>query len=486
MILNRPLLQNLDRKMYMAFAAIVLFSVAASVYTQNQTYLAFPFLLIGGLVAILDYSFIFYILLFSLPFSMQTGLPGGMSMDMPTEPLMLMLTGCFLMQVITGGIQIERRFITHPLLLILLTMYVWAMYSALFSVSHVKSIKYLLAKIWYIVPFVLFTGTLIRSVKSIRKVWWTALGGVVLIVAYGSIHHTLLGLGFDTANDAYKPFFINHVIYAAMVALFVPVVFFEILLNKNNSLLRNLCIAILCLFLFAVITSYTRASWLSLPVAAIFFVVLRYRLTKKILVVAYVAVAAIAFYFIQNNNYLKYSPDYEKTIFNEGNLEKHLEATYKFEDVSGMERVYRWIAAVRMAGDHPIVGTGPSTFYPEYKRYTVRSFETYVSDNPEKSTTHNYFLLQLAEQGLVGLLLFVTLISYLLILVERLYHRTKVQHYKYLVLGAGLSLVVTIFHLLLNELIEVDKIGAFFFICIAILIKLDIWTKEEVRAQKEA
>jgi O-antigen ligase len=113
----------------------------------------------------------------------------------------------------------------------------------------------------------------------------------------------------------------------------------------------------------------------------------------------------------------------------------------------------------------------------------VKSFRTYVSDNPEKSTVHNYFLLQLAEQGVIGLLLFMALVAYILILPQTLYHRTKNPEMRAVIIGAALCLIIIIFHLTLNELVEVDKIGSFYFISIAFLIKLDIWTKEEKKQE---
>ena len=109
----------------------------------------------------------------------------------------------------------------------------------------------------------------------------------------------------------------------------------------------------------------------------------------------------------------------------------------------------------------------------------MKSFRTYVSDNPEKSTTHNYFLLQLAEQGVPGFLLFLTLLATALLLAERLYHRAAQRpEVRRVVLAATLSLVIIVFHLVLNELVEVDKIGPVFFICLALLVRADTWLTE--------
>ena len=156
--------------------------------------------------------------------------------------------------------------------------------------------------------------------------------------------------------------------------------------------------------------------------AGIFYVVLRLRLTRVVLVGVGLSVAGAATYFVSGDNFMRFAPDYEKTIWHGGNLQAHLESTYKLEDVSGMERVYRWVAAARMVADKPLVGSGPATFYPEYKRYTVSSFRTYVSQNFEQSTTHNYFLLTLAEQGIPGFLLLCALAATALLTAERLYH----------------------------------------------------------------
>jgi O-antigen ligase len=289
--------------------------------------------------------------------------------------------------------------------------------------------------------------------------------------------HAPSGFSFSTINLALFPFYRNHVIYAATLALLLPFCLYAARSTVNKT--RRICWQLMAAtLLFGLLTSYTRASILSLPVAALFYGVLRFRLTRAVLVAAALAVSGGAFYFMSANNFMLYAPNFEKTVFNGKDFSKHLEATYNFQDVSGMERVYRWVAASRMISEKPMVGSGPATFYPEYKRYTVKSFRTYVSENPEKSTTHNYFLLQMAEQGLPGFVLFVILLSTALLTAERLYHRATDAYVRRVVLAATLSLVIIIFHLLLNELVEVDKIGSVFFVCLALLIRAETWVNE--------
>ncbi len=450
--------------------------ISVGLYLDIPVIIALPFLAVSALVLLYDYRAAYYLLMISLPWSVAYTGPGGINTDMPSEPLMLVLTACFLLSAAINK-PLSWEFISHPICRIIALMIMWAIISSLFSVDATKSVKYILAKIWYLVTFILVTGAIIKSVEDLRRICWFFMISLAVVVAVSLVKHAALGFAFDMVNRSVWPFFYNHVIYAAAVAMFVPFTFLLWQQAKNQFLKRLIVLGILVLFLLAIGLSYTRASWLSIPVALIYLFILRFNLTRLVLIASVISVIAAGIYLVRNNNYQLYAPDFATTVYHGGNIEKHLEATYSLEDVSGMERVYRWVAAARMAHDNPIAGTGPNTFYPEYKKYTVSNFITYVSRNPEKSTTHNYFLMTMAEQGVPGLILFTSLVFYALLLGQRLYNQAIDKQLKQTIVAAILSIVITVFHLLLNELIEVDKIGSFFYIALAILIRIDIWQR---------
>lgn len=470
-------MKTTDQRLFVGFVGLLLVGGAAGLLLDSAVWLALPLAVLGVGVLLIDWRWVYYALLAVLAFSREIPLPGGLSLDVPSEPLMLVVLMCLAVNLLLGRSPVPARLWRHPLLVVLGLMLLWAAVSAVFSVSGTKSLKYLLAKSWYIGPFVFVTLGVVQRPAHVWRVAGFFAVGVVATVLYTMVRHGALGFGFATINRAIQPFYINHVIYAATAALLVPYAFFAAR-DAVPGRARTLWYAVLLVLLGGVLLSYTRASILSLVVAGLWYGVVRLRLTGLALAVAAVAAVGGTAYFMSENNYMLYAPDFEKTVFNKGNFEKHLEATYKLQDVSGMERVYRWVAAARMVSDKPLTGSGPATFYPEYKRYTVKSFRTYVSDNPEKSTTHNYFLLQLAEQGVPGFLLFVTLLATALLLFERLYHRSPTPQLRRVTLAAGLSFVVIVFHLLLNELVEVDKIGSFYFIALAVLMRVELWGKE--------
>lgn len=462
----------------MAFVAVVLVAVVGVIASDSMGWLALPAAILGTAVLLIDWRWVFYMLLGTLAFSREVQLPGGLSMDVPSEPLMLLMLLCFVVNVLLRRSNVPRQLWRHPIVLLMGLSLLWSMVSTGTSVNTLKSIKYLLAKTWYIVPFVFVTLDLARSPRTIWRMVAFYAAGVSITVVYTMVRHAPLGFTFDTINTAIKPFYHNHVLYAATAALLTPYALFAAR-SATSQRSRRLWYVAFFLAVAGVSVSYTRASVLALVVAVPYFWVIRWRLTRLALVGSTIATLLGANYFVTGNTYMLYAPDFEKTIFYGDNFQKHLEATYNLEDLSGMERVYRWVAAAHMIVEKPMLGSGPSTFYPEYKRYTVSSFRTYVSGNPEKSTTHNYFLLQLAEQGIPGFLLFITLVFTTLLLIERLYHRSRSEEHRNLVMAAGLAFVVIVFHLLLNELIEVDKIGSFYYFSLAVLMRVQAWQDEE-------
>ncbi|MFN3939796.1 MAG: O-antigen ligase family protein, partial [Chitinophagales bacterium] len=151
----------------------------------------------------------------------------------------------------------------------------------------------------------------------------------------------------------------------------------------------------------------------------------------------------------------------------------HMAATTTLEDVSSAERIYRWIAGVRMVQAKPITGFGPSQFFSNYQEYSVNKFITYISRNEEKSTIHNYYLQLAVEQGFPGVIIWFVLIIMVLILGQKLYHCTTGEA-RTLAMAVTLSYITILVNIALSDLIEADKIGTLFFMLMALLVVLDL------------
>ena len=103
-----------------------------------------------------------------------------------------------------------------------------------------------------------------------------------------------------------------------------------------------------------------------------------------------------------------------------------------------------------------------------------------MSDNPEHASTHNYFLLTFCEQGVFGFLLFSGMYLYALMRCHFIYRMSKIKQDQHIVTACFLALVVFLVHLVLGDMVEVDKNGGIFLLCIAIIISLDTKTKKAI------
>ncbi|MBK8702244.1 MAG: O-antigen ligase family protein [Saprospiraceae bacterium] len=295
--------------------------------------------------------------------------------------------------------------------------------------------------------------------------------------------HGLDGFTFQSIHKVLHPFYRNHVNYAVSLALFAPLMWLGLSWMAPHSRKRKIMIGIAAFMLLAVYLSFTRAAYVALLVAAGGYFVVRWRLTKLAIASALIASVITFGFFAYRNTYLLYAPNYDRTIAHQS-FDNLIEATYKMEDISTMERLYRWIAGVYMSKEYPLVGFGPGNFLNFYKSYTVNSFQTYVSNNPEQSGIHSYYLMTLVDQGIIGLLLFLALSFYTLIRGEQIYHSISDPPRKRIVMMALLCLIVIHTFLIINDLIEVDKVGSFFFIYTALLVNADIrWRQTGVGAK---
>ncbi len=156
------------------------------------------------------------------------------------------------------------------------------------------------------------------------------------------------------------------------------------------------------------------------------------------------------------------------------------------EDISTVERFYRWVAGYYMVLEKPWLGFGPASFYSAYHSYVDRHFTTYVSDNPEHSGMHNYYLMTAVEQGLIGLGIFLILLIAVLVFGEQLYHKMERGPKRQFLMAALISFCCNLFILTLNDTVETDKLGTFFFLSIAIVILfgMEEWRKAESREHR--
>ena len=467
-----------DRIYFTAIAILFLVAAGLSVYSGNYLIAFAPFLFLLLYAGWQHKELIFFLLLVSLPFSMEYNFSPGLGTDLPDEPLMLLTSFLFLAYWMYKPASLPTKMIQHPLLLLLLLLLAWTSVTVIFSTDKVISIKYLLAKSWYIGAFVLCPLILFQE----RKLFITAMilltAAMLVVTAVTLYRHYALGFSFAGINDALTPFFRNHVNYSAMLVCFVPVLIAFYKLTKKQHL-RLLIGAALSVVLIALFFSYARGAWLALLAGMFAYWLIQRRLLIYAYAIALIVVITSLFWLKSGNRYLLYAHDYKTTIFHK-DFNEHLVATYKLKDVSTAERFYRWIAGVKMIKDNWLTGYGPNTFYNNYKPYAVPAYKTWVSDNKDRSTVHNYFLLTIIEQGIPGLIFLLLLVGTIFYYAQYLYQRAKDRFYRVTAITTGAVLAMLMVVNFLSDLVETDKVGSLFFLCLVVLVVTDINTRGEL------
>jgi O-antigen ligase len=427
---------------------------------------------------------LFWLLLIALPLSAEINFTPQLGTDFPDEFLLIILTGATVVAMIHRKSWFPRNLSLHPLFLLLLIYCGWLIISCCYAVEPLLSFKYLLAKTWYIIPFVILPQRLLNTKKDIRKMALCLLLPMLFVVVQALLRHGLYGFAFENIKHAMGPFFRNHVNYSSMLVCLIAIGWAAWKLSPVDSKQRKWAMTGILIGLLGLCFAYSRGAWLALVMGIVGAWVIRRKMMAVFVLLAVAAVTISTAWLVTDKHFMRFTPDHDHTVFHT-DFGEHMSATVRGKDISTAERFYRWVAGVRMLADKPVTGFGPNSFYLHYRPYTVTAFQTWVSDNPEHSTVHNYFILTALEQGVVGLLLFCLLYFGMLWHTQYLYHRLKDPFYKTVALVMGVVLVMIGVINFLSDMIETDKIGSLFWLCLGMLVLLEKISNEQQRRSNE-
>ena len=462
---------------FIVFATVIIASCWLGAALDSFYPLAIPAFGLLIYMTIVDFKSVFFLLLACIPISAEFELPNGFSTDIPTEPLTIGLMLVYIIYALKNDpILRGRGFLRHPITLLIGLHIGWIFVTMINSENLFYSIKYFLAKIWFVVTFYFLASLMLQTRRDFERFIWCIFTPLSIAIVITTYRHAAFDFSFTDINKIMYPMFRNHVSYGCMLAVFLPYVILGRSWQRRFGLRWWLFTMAAVMFLFAIQFSFTRAAYGAIIGAAGYYFIVKFKLTKAVIGLSIIGIIGFVTFIVNDNKYLDYAPKFEKTITHK-NFDQLLEATAKGEDISTMERVYRWVAGFRMVSEKPFMGFGPNNFYNYYKTFTVTNFKTYVSDNKEGSTVHCYYLLTTIEQGIPGAIIFFMLIFCALIKAEQVYHRAE-GFQKQVLITTLLSFVTLLILITINDLIETDKFGSFFFMSLAIFTNLDLATRK--------
>ena len=462
--------------------AFLFLCLAGYLATDEWILLIIPTGLAAFAWSIWNFRMLYLAIWLTIPFAIEVDLPGGLATDFPAEPLMWLT--CFMLPVFLylRHKELDFSFVYHPVFFLLVLHFFWIIFTTAISDEPLISIKYTLAKSWYLVCFVVIPLLLFKDMKDFKTWGLVVIIPLILSVIIILLRHSQYGFTFSTINNAVIPIYRNHVDYACCLGILLAIVWFMRQWFESKWV-RLFFLVSLGIMLTGIYFSYTRAAWLCVPLSIGSYFLIRFRLMRIAVPIALAGGILLVGWLSYDNNYISYSPDYEKTITHK-NFDDLVSATYNMEDISTVERFYRWVAGYYMVKEKPWAGFGPASFYSVYHSYVDRHFTTYVSDNPEHSGMHNYYLMVAVEQGLIGLAIFLALVIAVLVYGEQIYHRMTAGPKKQLLMAMLISFCCGLFILTLNDTVETDKLGTFFLLSIAVVIMFGKEQRAESREHR--
>lgn len=421
---------------------------------------------------------LFWLLFITIPFSTEWSITPTLGIDFPDEPIMIFISAGAIFYYLLMPSRFPSILLQSNLFTLLLLQFVWIAITCFYSQEPLLSVKYILAKIWYIVPFVILPVFFIRTPRHWKT--WAAclLIPMGLLVVQVLVRHGFYGFTFFSIRKAMAPFFRNHVNYAAILTILMPLAVLCFYLAPRKSTLKNLLLIGILIGIAAWVLAFSRGAWVALPAGAIMVFVMHKKWVVSLMVMVAAIVLVSTAWLVTEKRYMRFAPDHDQTYFHT-EFRQHWQATLEGKDISAAERWHRWVAGVRMLAQEPITGFGPNTFYLHYQPYTLRRFQTWVSNNPEHSTVHNYFLLLALEQGLIGLLLFLLLIIGMFLSLQQLCRNLQSHFYRSIALTTSAILTIVLVLNLMSDLIETDKIGSVFYACLGVILLLEQTSRRE-------
>lgn len=460
----------------------MLYMAINMVFTFNEFYLLniLPAVILIAYLAFIRLDIIYFAVIAFTPLSVPLiEFMRGSSIDfyMPTEP---MLFGIMLI-VIYRSVQqrfLDRKLFSHPVSLAIIFNLFWILFTSISSSMPLVSFKFLLARLWFLTTFYLMAIYIFKDTENIKKMIWAYTLPLLIVIAYAWSRHFMFGLGDrDAAHWVMNPFYRDHTSYGAALAMIIfP--FIGINLIKNQILLRRLLTgSIIFILLLGLVFSYTRAAWISVFISLIILGIVLLKIKFK-----YLALTGVLALFILYNNQQSVLKKFERNDQDSSeNLAEHLQSVTNIAtDASNLERLNRWASAFRMFEERPILGWGPGTYMFQYAPFQLSRQRTIISTNfGDGGNAHSEYIGPLSESGIPGMLSIMLITILALITAFKVYHRIQDKKLKNIVLSLILGFITYLFHGLLNNFLDTDKISALFWGFIAVFVSLDLYYKED-------
>ena len=461
-----------------AVALAVLFGLLNAMKLEYLGF--FPIALLFIYLAIFETEKFFLSIAFLTPLSVNIEeYTDSFGLFLPTEPLLFGLMIFFLFLQIRIPF-LDKRIWKNPIVICVLVYLFWLIITSITSTDPIVSFKSILARLWFIIPLLIFGTHFFKKHENRVVFLWLFIVSCSLVVCFTLIHHSIYGFGEEEGHWVMWPFFKDHTIYGATVALCLPISL--ALLNQKGSppLSKAVLILLNSILITGLIFSYTRAAWLSVFCAGIIGLLVYFRVNFKLLLGLGLALGFIIYAQWDNIQLVLAKNKHEHTT--EAFEEKIQSAANVTTDASNLERINRWDCAYQMFKKRPVLGFGPGTYAFEYAPFQDPENLTIISTNfGDMGNAHSEYLSALSESGFIGLLLFISIVASIFTCAIKLYYKTPSHEndIKLLIMGIIISLSTYFIHAFLNNYLDTDKAAVPIWAMCAMIIAMSLKANDQ-------
>jgi len=471
------------RKLLWVYGASLAF-IAMNVYLFHENMywgLAIPFILVLLILYIFSLDNVILLITFLTPLAINLkNADFGIGISLPSEPLMFGVLLLFILKLLQERFY-DPKIMRHPVTIAIIINLVWILITCFTSKLPIVSIKFMVARLWFVIPFYFAGILLFTNLKNIKKFQWLYIIPLIIVIFYALYNHSHYAFDKPYSNRVMKPFYNDHTAYGAIIAMFLPVFTgFAFSWKTKKKSLRLISFIVLGILLIGIIFSYSRAAWVSVAAALGVYLMIRFRIRYYWLLFALVIATGIFFTFqYQFLDKLEKNKQDSSTDFAE-----HVQSISNISsDASNLERLNRWSAALRLFRERPFFGWGPGTYQFVYAPYQRAQDKTIIStDYGDMGNAHSEYIGPLSESGVFGMLTFLGIVVTVIMTGIRVYNRTKNKEVKLLSLTIMLGLVTYYVHGIMNNFLDTDKASVPFWGFTAILVAMDLYhsgNKEE-------
>lgn len=432
-----------------------------------------PVLILAILYYFIALDKIIWFIIITTPLSINLKLKDfGIGISLPGEPLMLGILIVVIFKLIYES-KMDKRFLNHPITITILINLSWLLITTINSTMPWVSFKFLLARVWFIICFYYLGVMLFKNKDNIAKFSWAYIIPFTIVIFYTLVIHSQYGFTVETANWVMSPFYNDHTIYGAILAMFLPLLIHFVYKSNYTFPQRAFSFVFLIIFIVALIFSFTRAAWISLFIAGTLGAIIYFKINLKIFGLLSVS-GLIFFFFFKDQILMKLEKNRQDSS---SNLTEHVQSISNISsDASNLERINRWESAIRMFKKRPMLGFGPGTYAFKYAPYQYSYEKTIISTNAgNKGNAHSEYIGPLAESGLLGAITFIAIIIATFYTAVNTYRKLSKGPIKGLLLAMIIGLSTYFIHGFLNNFLDTDKASVPVWGFIAAIVAIQIF-----------